>query len=847
MYSLDGISVIASAIGEPLHTEKSKLDPFHFGDTKVKVEICLDSSPPSVIVVKDAQGNSVRVNVAYPRLPPKCCNCEKFGHLLNRCPKPLMRKPLVKGNAKLFVAAGVAVKDTKISLAPVVKNKVSAQLVAAIKSLPQIPVRIGVSSAGFQSSTRASRSRSRSRGRGRSAPRVVCLNLDNVVVPEYAQVKGVAQEENSLSSVKKVSAKVDKGSHSGLVIRESEDPNLPDEDGFVKVRSKGRKNLAPSNSHTVRYVAKVVANRKAGQGHPSYSSSSAAGKRKSEPFVDSSSKTTQGKGMNNQSRQRVIRSWVGANKPLFGSVLETHVSEENASAILVSTFPGWRWETNYSHSAGGRIWVVWDPSISVICFYKSAQLVFCGVHDPATNQSFSVGFVYAFNTVIQRRSLWDEVKSISQDSPARSNPCIFLGDFNQIVSADEHFSIIPHNLPIGGMSEFHSCLSDNDFTDLASKGVFFTWSNGQPDDPVLRKLDRAVVNEDWCSLFPDSVAIFDPPGDSDHSPCLVNTDASVERSKKSFKYFSFLSTHSKFKDFMSEAWSKEVCVGSKLFVLGQRMREIKYACRRLNRIGFGNIQQRTRESLAHLESVQSSLLTNPSPSLFREEFVARQKWNFFASALEVFYKRKSRIRWYSEGDANTAFFHRAVLANHAKNCIKFLRGADGTRIENQNQIKDMTIAYFQNLLGTESVGVSPLSIDEIKDLTNFRCSQSLASQLLAIPSDIEIKDTLFKMPRNKAPGPDGFPVEFYLEAWEVVGQDTVSAVKEFFSSGYLPRRFNATAIALIPKVLTADSLSQFIPVSCCTTLYKVIARILKKRLKLFISDAVQENQVGFVK
>lgn len=38
MYSLDGISVIASAIGEPLHTEKSLLDPYHFGDTKVKVE-----------------------------------------------------------------------------------------------------------------------------------------------------------------------------------------------------------------------------------------------------------------------------------------------------------------------------------------------------------------------------------------------------------------------------------------------------------------------------------------------------------------------------------------------------------------------------------------------------------------------------------------------------------------------------------------------------------------------------------------------------------------------------------------------------------------------------------------
>lgn len=91
LYSLKGISTIASAIGDPLHTENSKLEPFHLGDTKVKVEISLDSQPPSAVIVRDTQGYSVRVNVRYPRPPPKCCNCGKFGHLMNCCPKPLKR------------------------------------------------------------------------------------------------------------------------------------------------------------------------------------------------------------------------------------------------------------------------------------------------------------------------------------------------------------------------------------------------------------------------------------------------------------------------------------------------------------------------------------------------------------------------------------------------------------------------------------------------------------------------------------------------------------------------------------------------------------------------------------
>ncbi|CDY26354.1 BnaA03g60300D [Brassica napus] len=52
LYSLKGISVVASGIGEPLHTENSRLDPYHFGDTKVKVEIDLAHTPLEVVEVR---------------------------------------------------------------------------------------------------------------------------------------------------------------------------------------------------------------------------------------------------------------------------------------------------------------------------------------------------------------------------------------------------------------------------------------------------------------------------------------------------------------------------------------------------------------------------------------------------------------------------------------------------------------------------------------------------------------------------------------------------------------------------------------------------------------------------
>ena len=66
-----------------------------------------------------------------------------------------------------------------------------------------------------------------------------------------------------------------------------------------------------------------------------------------------------------------------------------------------------------------------------------------------------------------------------------------------------------------------------------------------------------------------------------------------------------------------------------------------------------------------------------------------------------------------------------MIANLGRNCIKMLRNEDGERIQDVAQLKDMLISYYQNLLGTQIVGVSPLSIDEIQDRVSFRCSTGL--------------------------------------------------------------------------------------------------------------------------
>lgn len=94
----------------------------------------------------------------------------------------------------------------------------------------------------------------------------------------------------------------------------------------------------------------------------------------------------------------------------------------------------------------------------------------------------------------------------------------------------------------------------------------------------------------------------------------------------------------------------------------------------------------------------------------------------------------------------------------------------------------------------------------------------------------EIKKAFFSMSANKAPGPYRFPVEFYKAVWPVIGRDLV-AVQSFFLYGMMPKNTNATLLSLIPKTIEAECMSDYRPIACYNVIYKIISKILARRLK----------------
>lgn len=120
------------------------------------------------------------------------------------------------------------------------------------------------------------------------------------------------------------------------------------------------------------------------------------------------------------------------------------------------------------------------------------------------------------------------------------------------------------------------------------------------------------------------------------------------------------------------------------------------------------------------------------------------------------------------------------------------------------------------------------------------------NRLTEIPSDSEITEAARSINGGKAPGPDGFSAKFHHSYWHIVGKDVIEDVRSFFVTGFLHPQQNETHVRLIPKVSGPRKVADYRPIALCNTHYKIIAKILTRRLKPLLPDLISTTQSAFV-
>lgn len=166
---------------------------------------------------------------------------------------------------------------------------------------------------------------------------------------------------------------------------------------------------------------------------------------------------------------------------------------------------------------------------------------------------------------------------------------------------------------------------------------------------------------------------------------------------------------------------------------------------------------------------------------------------------------------------------------------------EGSQVTEPEKIKEEAVNFFSNLFKEDSQ-IRPV----FSDLQFNSLSQSQQEELIEPFSQLEIDQAVASCNSSKSPGPDGFNFNFIKSSWHLLKSEFYSIIQEFWSSSKLPKGSNVAFIALIAKTENPCGFKDYRPISMVGCIYKVIAKILARRLKKVMNDLVSQNQSSFI-
>ncbi|KAL7222407.1 hypothetical protein ACSBR1_024159 [Camellia fascicularis] len=263
---------------------------------------------------------------------------------------------------------------------------------------------------------------------------------------------------------------------------------------------------------------------------------------------------------------------------------------------------------------------------------------------------------------------------------ANNYPWICIGDFNEIGLIGEKEGGSEWRMT--QLQFFLELLSDCALLDLEFKGCPFTWSNNQRGvDNVRERLDRAVANVEWRTLFPCAQVFHKLQIGSDHCFAVLNCCVPLKRVPRIFKFETMWSTSLLCEEVIHSKWD-EPHIGSPMYQLLQKLKLCRESLKAWSKEHFGNNQIQISRLKSELETLQAQPFSDDN---LRNQLHVKADLELFLAREEMFYHQRSRTRWPNFGDKNTNFFHASMIQQRQRNQILQLQTKDGTRLSSDTE------------------------------------------------------------------------------------------------------------------------------------------------------------------
>ena len=220
--------------------------------------------------------------------------------------------------------------------------------------------------------------------------------------------------------------------------------------------------------------------------------------------------------------------------------------------------------------------------------------------------------------------------------------------------------------------------------------------------------------------------------------------------------------------------------------------------------------------------------------------------------LEKIYKSKcmgsiirSRVKWFEEGEKTSKYFMSLEKRNIEKSSVVLLRNKKGKNITNQQNIRKQVHEFYSKLYNANTV---KQDMDKYFCKTEYpKLTDDAAKSCEGLITEDECKQVISEFSKNKAPGSDGFGIEFFISFWPDIKDLLINSLNEGFQNKELSNTQRQAIIKLLHKKGDKTNLENWRPISLLNYDYKIAASVLSKRLQRVISTLISHDQVGYIK
>eukprot|EP00267_Zea_mays_P046159 XP_020398507.1 uncharacterized protein LOC109941711 [Zea mays] len=240
---------------------------------------------------------------------------------------------------------------------------------------------------------------------------------------------------------------------------------------------------------------------------------------------------------------------------------------------------------------------------------------------------------------------------------------------------------------------------------------------------------------------------------SDHVPCLISFKSRIPKLKL-FRFENFWLELDGFMNLFQTTWNGIPSIPGKAKNLTDKFKYVR------------KVLKDWQRSLPKIDITVKNikLLIELIDNMEEHRDLSIEEWNFreilqqkvadLLNIQKIYWKQLAAIRWVTDGDICSRFFHAHATIKHRKNSIATLTDDNGITFLEHEHKYDLLWEAFKCRLGSSDFSGIGFDLSEL--LTSNEQLHGLDSPF----SKLEIDSIIKLLPSDKSPGPDGFNTNF---------------------------------------------------------------------------------------